>query len=432
MNRSRPLFRWLAGGALALLIGWGVYEQGAWRKEKEGAASDSGKSPAARAWTARVEGTKAETRADAGDPLLKRLRHRVEAAGGLEREAVLKFKSLAAMNEFLKRAQRHGLRVLGRLDGLRALRVGYGQLEHLREAIGDDAEFSEDVSGNYIVRVPDFLQAEDRPGGVGSASFKGRGFLRAVRAFGDRSAWGEGVTVAVVDTGVENHPTFEDGQITHYDLVKDGKPFDGHGTAMASLIAGQDWQAPGIAPAAHILDVRVADGDGYSSSFKLAEGIVLAANASARVINISLGFYGDSQVVRDAVAYAQSRGAVVVAAAGNDSTSNLIEYPAAIPSVVSVGGVDAKLQQAYFSNSGQGLDVTAPGVGIQSAYGKDSIVEGDGTSQATAIASGVLAAAISTGATTSWGAADWLKANALDLAIPPERGGDGLVQAPSQ
>jgi hypothetical protein len=131
------------------------------------------------------------------------------------------------------------------------------------------------------------------------------------------------------------------------------------------------------------------------------------------------------------VAYAQSKGAVVVGSAGNDATSNLLAHPAAIASVVSVGGVDAKMDQAYFSNSGQGLDVTAPAVGIQSAYGKDSIVEGDGTSQATAIASGVLAAGISSGATTSWGAADWLKQNVLDLTLPPERGGAGMVQAPA-
>ena len=426
MNLLRPA-RLLLAASLALAVMALV-----WLERQRSA--DSTRPIEARAKFATTPKSQPASRATKGsddsDRLLKHLRHRVEAGGGKEGEALLKFKSAQAMNAFLKRAQRQGVRVLGRLDGLRALRVGYDQLEQLRDAIGDDAEVVDDISGNYLVKVPDFLQKEDRPGGVGSESFNGRGFLRAVHATGDRSTWGQGVTVAVVDTGVENHPTFGDGQITHYDLVNDGKPFDGHGTGMASLIAGQDWQAPGIAPASHILDVRVADGDGMSSSFKLAEGIVQAANAGAQVINISLGSYGDSQVLRDAVAYAQSRGAVIVGAAGNDATSNLLAYPAAISTVVSVGGVDAKLNQAYFSNSGLGLDVTAPAVGIQSAYGKDSIVEGDGTSQATAIASGVLAAGISSGATTSWGAADWLKQNVLDLTLPPERGGTGMVQVP--
>ncbi|MBI5395891.1 MAG: S8 family serine peptidase [Verrucomicrobia bacterium] len=428
MNQLRPARLWLAASLALVALGL------VWLERQR--TVDSTQSIETRGQFAATPKSQPPSGAtawqDDKDSLLKRLRHRVEAAGGKEGEALLKFKSAEAMNAFLKRAQRHGLRVLGRLDGLRAMRVGYDRLEQLRDAVAEDPDALDDIGGNYIVRIPDFLQQEDRPAGAGSASFNGNGFLRAIHATGDRSSWGQGVTVAVVDTGVENHPTFDNGQITHYDLVNDGKPFDGHGTAMASLIAGQDSDAPGVAPAAHILDVRVADGDGYSSSFKLAEGIVQAADAGAKVINISLGSYGDSQAVRDAVAYAQGKGAVVVGAAGNDATSNLLEYPAAISSVVSVGGVDAKLQQAYYSNSGQGLDVAAPGVGIQSAYGKDSIVEGDGTSQATAITSGALAAGISTGATTSWGAADWLKQNVLHLELPPERGGAGMVQAPAK
>jgi subtilisin family serine protease len=85
--------------------------------------------------------------------------------------------------------------------------------------------------------------------------------------------------------------------------------------------------------------------------------------------------------------------------------------------------VDANFQQAYFANSGEGLDVTAPAVGIQSAYGPDSIVIGDGTSQAAAITSGVVAYGLSSGSTTTTGAANWLKRNALRLTLSPERGG---------
>jgi thermitase len=187
-----------------------------------------------------------------------------------------------------------------------------------------------------------------------------------------------------------------------------------------------------VAPASSILDVRVADSEGYSDTFTLAAGIVQAVDAGALVINVSLGSYGDSQALRDAVAYAESKGAVVVAAAGNDHTSNQIAFPAAISSVVSVGGVDANLQQAYYSNSGQGLDVSAPGVGIQSAYGADMLVVGDGTSQATAIASGVLAYAISHGVTPGESAAAWLKQNAQPLSQSTDRVGAGIVQAQSK
>jgi len=364
------------------------------------------------------------------DRLSKLLRRRLERTGAIPNEALLKFKSPQAMRDFLNRAGRNKLTVLGRLDGLQAARVRYDQLDQLRAAIEDDAELYDGIDANFLVKTPDWPDPESRPGGSGTASFGGDGFLKAVGATGDRSAWGAGVTVAVLDTGVEAHPTFSDGQITHMDLVNDGQPFDGHGTAMASLIAGQDEQAPGVAPATHILDVRVADNQGVSSSFKLAEGITQAADAGAQVINISLASYGDATVVRDAVAYAQSKDAVVVGAAGNDQSASQLAFPAAIDSVISVGGVDANLQQAYFSNSGTGLDLTAPAVGIQSAYGADSIVLGDGTSQAAAIASGVLAAGLSTGSTTTGSAANWLKQNALPLTLPPERGGAGMTQMP--
>ena len=365
------------------------------------------------------------------DRLSRLLRRKLNSTGAIRKEALLKFTSSEALRDFLSRSEYSGLKILGRLDSLRAIRVGFDDLDKLQAALEEDAGVYEAIDANFIVRVPDRPDPESRPGLSGAAQFGGDAFLQAIDAEGNRSTWGGGITVAVLDTGVENHPTFSEGQITHLDLVNDGQPFDGHGTAMASLIGGQNEQAPGVAPASHILDVRVADSQGESSSFKLAEGIVRAVDAGAQVINISLGSYGDALVVRDAVAYAESKGAVVVGSAGNDQTGNQLTYPAAINSVISVGGVDADYQQAYFSNSGKGLDVTAPAVGIQSAYGAQSIVLSDGTSQATAITSGVVAHGLSSGSTTAKAATDWLKQNALPLGLPPERGGAGMIQVES-
>ena len=444
MNQTRLLRWWFAGSvalAMALLV-WFAFERDWLARGKQLTNSTLEtprvfpKSPPRHAPSARKIAAEPLPSHATGpsvkdeDRLSKLLRRRLNSASALRNEALLKFKSPAALRDFLNRAGRGKLKVLGRLDALLAVRVGFDQLEQLRALIGDDASVYEDIDANFVVKVPDWPSAEDRPGGSGTASFGGD-FLDAIGATGDRSAWGDGITVAVLDTGVEAHPTFSDGQITHMDLVNDGQPFDGHGTAVASLIGGQDEQAPGVAPASHILDVRVADSQGVSSSFTLAEGIIQAADAGAQVINISLGSYGDAAVVRDAVAYAQSKGAVVIGAAGNDQTDNQLAYPAAISSVISVGGVDANHQQAYFSNSGTGLDVTAPAVGIQSAYGADSIVLGDGTSQAAAIASGVVAYGLSSGATTTDNAADWLKQNTLPLTLPPERGGAGMTQVGS-
>ena len=360
---------------------------------------------------------------------LIKLQRRLDRPGALPNEALLKFANAEALHAFLARADKTGLKMLGHLDGLHVARVGYEELEQLRSALGTDAGASEiAVDANFVARTPDILQKEDRPAGSGTASFEGEGFMKSLGATGDRASWGLGVMVAVVDSGIEDHPTFAAHQVTHVDLVNDGQAFNGHGTAMASLIGGQNWQAAGISPAVQLLDVRVADGTGTSDSFTLAHGITTAADSGAHIINISLGSYGDSSVVRDAISYAQSKGAAVIAAAGNDSLGNQLSFPASIPNVIAVGGVDANFVQAYFSNSGVGLDVVAPAVGIQSAYGKSSIIVGDGTSQATALVSGVLAQAIASGATTGVAAADWLKQHARALNLAPERGGAGLVQ----
>jgi len=206
------------------------------------------------------------------------------------------------------------------------------------------------------------------------------------------------VTVAVVDSGVADHPTFTDGQVTHIDLVNDGQPFDGHGTAMASLIAGSAPGADGVSPAAKILDVRVSDSTGTSNSFLLAEGIMTAVQNGAQVINISMGSFGDAPAVADAVQTALSHGIVVVASAGNEDLTTL-DWPAAYPGVISVSGVDAAGHIAYFSNAGQPT-LAAPAVGIPSAYavnGQPYLAQGDGTSQAAALVSGSAAMITSTG-----------------------------------
>ncbi len=375
---------------------------------------------------------KAAEDADAeGQQLLKFLRRRLDRSGALPNQAVLQFRSPAALRAFLRRAAAAGLPILGQIDALSLVRLGYDRVEQLRNALADDPSACADVGVNYLVRVPDVLQTEERGAGAGMASFQGLGYLGAIGADANRSTWGQGVTVAVVDTGVEDHPTFGPGQVTHYDLVNDGQPFDGHGTAMASLIAGQAGAAPGIAPASQIIDVRVADGQGNSDTFAVASGIVQAADAGAQVINISLGSYGDSQAVREAVAYAEDKGAVVVSSAGNEQAADQLTFPAAIATVISVGGIDAAGEQAYFANSGKGLVIAAPAVGIQSAYGTRFLILGDGTSQAAAMTSGAVAYGIAAKQTTPATAAEWLQQNALPLVLPPERAGAGQLHIPS-
>ena len=95
-------------------------------------------------------------------------------------------------------------------------------------------------------------------------------------------------------------------------------------------------------------------------------------------------------MLAQAVAYASQRGAIVVAAAGNEAYGQLA-IPAAYESVVSVGSVDADNRQAYFSNSGAGLDLAAPGVGVVTAWATDKVALVSGTSQSSALVSAAVA-----------------------------------------
>ncbi|HEY0532667.1 MAG TPA: S8 family serine peptidase, partial [Actinoplanes sp.] len=188
---------------------------------------------------------------------------------------------------------------------------------------------------------------------------------------------GAGAVVAVVDTGVDaSHPDLAGQVLTGYDEIAqaDGGNTDpnGHGTHVAGTIAaltGNGIGVSSIAPDVKILPVRVlrADGGGYTSD--AANGIVYAADHGADVINMSLGADEDDATVDSAIAYARSRGVVVVAAAGNErQKGNPTSYPAADPGVIAVAATDSGDVVASYSNSGGYVDVSAPGSSIVSTY----------------------------------------------------------------
>lgn len=323
------------------------------------------------------------------DILLESLRSKLEAPNVVPREALLTFRSPEARAHFAQQAAAHGLEILDTIAQLNTARVRYGRIEDLRDAISGSRGDYASVEGNLWLSIPPASPQPDPNNEGGRAPF-GQSMLNAINAAGDRTKWGNNVTVAVLDTGVLVHPTFAEGQITHLDLVNDGQKFHSHGTSVASLIGGQHPQAPGVASAARILDIRVANAEGVSVGSTLAQGIVAAADRGAQVINISLGGYGDSAILGQAVAYAFQRGAVVVAAAGNDAYGQLA-IPAAYEGVISVGSVDANNRQAYFSNAGAGLDLAAPGVGVVTAWENDKAAFVSGTSQSSALVSAAAA-----------------------------------------
>jgi len=219
-----------------------------------------------------------------------------------------------------------------------------------------------------------------------------------------KQSQGDGVVVAVIDTGVRpDHPDLQGQLLPGYGIGSDAAPdglrdtgAKGHGTSMAGLIAargGSDDKALGIAPKAKILSIST--GEETDADSELAPAIRWAADHGARVINMSLSGEGKaSQTLLDAVQYAASKDIVLVAGAGNGDFVGVGD-PANIPGVLAVGAIDKSGNVWERSNRGPELGLAAPGVQIVSTATKELSASGysigDGTSSATAIVSGVAA-----------------------------------------
>ncbi|MEU6347114.1 S8 family serine peptidase [Streptomyces sp. NPDC046977] len=216
-----------------------------------------------------------------------------------------------------------------------------------------------------------------------------------LKAFDAASIWkvskGKGVTVAVIDSGVNAHHVDLSGNVIEgKDFIDGGStapaPGDDHGTAMASIIAahghgpaGADG-VMGLAPDAKILDIR---DDGHRDG-GFAESIRYAVDHGASVINVSSGGAVKTEQEADAVAYALRKNVVVVAASGNEGTE--VSYPAGHPGAVAVGGVKNNGEIWEGSNSGPQVLLAAPGTSIVSAGGQANAAyrSGTGTSDSSA------------------------------------------------
>lgn len=226
-----------------------------------------------------------------------------------------------------------------------------------------------------------------------------------------QGAWditvGEGVIVAILDTGVSlTHPDLQGRVAGGFDLYNndsEAQDDEGHGTSTAGLVAANGDNGEGIAGVCWrctVLPIKVLGARGRGNDATIARGIRLAVDQGARVISMSLGGPEESRALRDAVDYATQRNVLIVAASGNDGTrGTTLNYPAAYPSVLAVSATNPNDNVTSFSTTGDFVDISAPGSNVLSTYWTpdlgDTYAAASGTSEAAPLVAGTAALILS-------------------------------------
>lgn len=207
---------------------------------------------------------------------------------------------------------------------------------------------------------------------------------------------GAGVTVAILDTGVDAaHPDLAGQLVPGWNVASntaDTSDVYGHGTQVAGTVGAITNNCIGVASVAgntQLMPIRISNDatSGTASTSVIASGLTWAADHGADVANVSYGVVGNA-TVSSAAQYMRTKGGVVVVAAGNSGTN--LSY-ADDPSIIAVSATDSADQKASWSNYGSFVDVSAPGVGIWSTVRGGSYAAVSGTSFASPVTAGVVA-----------------------------------------
>lgn len=258
--------------------------------------------------------------------------------------------------------------------------------------------------------------------------------VRRVNAAGVwNTTMGEGVKVAIIDTGMDfKHPDLAAHYAGGYNAVSTSTlPMDdhGHGTHVSGTI-GAAWNnngVVGVAPMARLYAVKVLDANGSGSYSNVVDGIQWAADHGIQVINMSLGGTSGTPALQAAMAAADKAGVTIVCAAGNNSGA--VNYPAKYPQAIAVSAADSSDRLASFSSRGPEVAVIAPGVNIVSDKKGGGLATMSGTSMASPHVAGLAAIAIAGGADTPAKVRAALKKAASSIGLKPTEEGAGMVDA---
>jgi len=207
---------------------------------------------------------------------------------------------------------------------------------------------------------------------------------------------GEGIKVAVLDTGIDhNHPDLKDNVKAYIDFTK--SPYGamdrkGHGTHVAGIIAGVDNGIGmiGVAPKAELYAAKVLGDNGGGTYDAIIRGIEWAIAQDVDIINMSLGVSTEPpKKVHEAIKHAHDAGIILIAATGNGNRE--VCWPAMYDEVIAVSAMDMTYERASFSNYGIKNEIMAPGVDIYSTYPNGKYAELSGTSMATPVITGCVA-----------------------------------------
>lgn len=220
-----------------------------------------------------------------------------------------------------------------------------------------------------------------------------------VAAYGIPELWrrtqGEGVTVAVVDSGIGKHYALNDVVMDHRNFSGDSDPYDslGHGSHVAGVIASNKGLAQGIAPKAKLLSLKVLGHSGMGKTEAVAAAVSYATEANVDIVCMSLGSTRPDARLHEVIRHAHGKGVILVCAAGNDGGA--VNYPAAFAETVAVGAVTKSGEACEFSSRGKEISVAAPGQDITSTWLADGYATISGTSMAAPFVAGVLALFVS-------------------------------------